>query len=273
MTSLAEKRRELRLLLQSPPLSGTNSILHKYTNGHHHQQQQQQQQQPPRPESRSDSYAKTESFLRDHSRMMAGSSLSSHSTIVNNHVAFDEASIVSTSSRYPSRPESRNQNGYYGMCNGGPKKDLAMEVTEVLTNHHHHQNRQNNNYNNNNNNNNINNNSSTDPLVSLIESLSEIGPLSNISNGCTSVTSSSSIVADCTTNNLNNGFDKPNDRTLDSSSPLMHESSRHQRQQSSNCVGHNSINNSYSTPNQSPKAWQSISTTQVRFSTTKTPFR
>ncbi|XP_023317164.1 tensin-1 isoform X4 [Trichogramma pretiosum] len=118
----------------SPPL-----MLQKYSNGHH-------QSSPPRPESRSDSFAKTESFLREHSRLMAASSLSSHS-----QVTYDEATSL-VSSRYPSRPESRNQtsNGYYATAAAGsavgsaygngasPKKDIITEVTEVLTIVDHH---------------------------------------------------------------------------------------------------------------------------------------
>ncbi|XP_058794302.1 tensin-1 isoform X2 [Phymastichus coffea] len=101
---------------------------------------------PPRPESRSDSFARTESFLREHGRLL-GSSLSNHSNGTangnGNHVAFDLDSVTS-SSRYPSRPESRNQ--YHVGAANGYKKDqglLSMLDQQQSEQHrYHHQQQQ-----------------------------------------------------------------------------------------------------------------------------------
>ncbi|XP_011501349.1 PREDICTED: tensin-1 [Ceratosolen solmsi marchali] len=187
--------------------------------------------QPPRPESRSDSFARTESFLRDvHSRQL-NSSLSSHSN--GNHVAFDldsTGSLASSSPRHPpSRPESRNHqhNGYHAHGNP-PKKDttgLLVMVDHQQQHQHQHQHQQ---------------ADSADPLVSLIQSLAEIRPLSD------------SLVAAqfANTNSFNNG-------AIKAEQSLLLHTTTHQQSATIITVASNAINTYTTALNHSPKAWLS----------------
>ncbi|XP_015610038.1 tensin-3 isoform X4 [Cephus cinctus] len=81
---------------QSPPSSPRSALAAaplglalQQTLNRHEKQQQHQQQQPPRPESRSDSFARAESILREHRNGMSSSSSShNHSNNLNgNHLA------------------------------------------------------------------------------------------------------------------------------------------------------------------------------------------
>lgn len=229
--------------MQSPLLSGAASVLQKLSNGY---------RQPPRPESRSDSFARTESFLRDHSRLLS-SSLSNHSnsSTNGNHVAFDldkEGSVISTSTRYPSRPESRNQQlqttsssssyHHFGLSNGIKKENNVEQQQQQ---------------------------NPADPLVSLIESLAEIKPLSE-----TILTAQADriIVNTNTNSSVNNGLAK-----LSHVQPLLLFDETHQQQQEQSAVvttdlitfaGSHNATNTYAF-NQLPKAWQNCTTsTQVR---------
>jgi hypothetical protein len=215
------REKELGLRLQSPPLQ-------KYSISG----------QPPRPESRSDSFARTESFLREHSRQLSSSSLSNHSN--GNHVAFDldGSGSLASPSRQPSRPESRNnqQNGYLGLSNG-LKKDSPGPGLLVMVDHHHHQHQQQQQQQSN----------SADPLVSLIQSLAEIKPLSD------------SLVATPQlgiTNSFNNG-------PIKAEQSLLFHTSTHQQSATIITVASNAINSCTTALNHSPKAWLS-SNTQVR---------
>ncbi|XP_031788600.1 tensin-1 isoform X11 [Nasonia vitripennis] len=211
----------------SPPLSGTATLLHQKYNGTSNGTANSNT--PPRPESRSDSFARTESFLREHSRLLS-SSLSNHSNGVVNHVAFDLDKEGSVSSRYPSRPESRNQ--YFGLSNGFDKKEPETGTTNggllaMVDQQNQQQQQQQNN--------------PADPLVSLIQSLAEIRPLSG------------SVAASNDNTTTNNGMAKPEP------SLLLH-AQQQQQQATLITVGSSAINTFTNTPNQSPKAWQSSNT-------------
>ncbi|XP_023248314.1 tensin-3, partial [Copidosoma floridanum] len=209
-------------------------LLQKLSNGH-----QQQQRQPPRPESRSDSYARTESFLREHSRLLS-SSLSNHSS--GNHVAFDldREGSSAVSSRYPSRPESRNQSSSYHLpaCNGITRKESNGLLTTVDQP--------------------AQNSATTDPLVSLIESLAEIRPLSE------PVVTARANGTNTNTNNNNNKNHKCTNVNNGLAKPLPHESHHKKPAVVPNATAGlvtvpGSATNTR-TSNQSPKAWQNCTT-------------
>ncbi|XP_026827211.1 tensin-3 isoform X1 [Ooceraea biroi] len=114
--------------------------------------ERQHQQQPPRPESRSDSFARADAFLREHRHHQLQSGVNSNS-ISNDHS--DRKQTISTAEyAVPSRnarPESRNRVPYqsYSSASSGDQVDGGL-LTVV---------------------------DQPDPLVSLIQSLAEISPV------------------------------------------------------------------------------------------------
>jgi len=111
---------------------------------------QQHQQQPPRPESRSDSFARADAFLREHRHHQLQSS-------VINSVSNDHPERKQTIQEYPSRnarPESKNRVAYQSVesYNSASSNDQVDSGLLAVVDQ-------------------------PDPLVSLIQSLAEISPI------------------------------------------------------------------------------------------------
>lgn len=113
------------------------------------QQHQQHQQQPPRPESRSDSFARADALLREHRHHQLQSG-------VINSVSNDHPERKQTIQEYPSRnarPELKNRVAYQsvGSYNSASSDQVDSGLLAVVD--------------------------QPDPLVSLIQSLAEISPI------------------------------------------------------------------------------------------------
>ncbi|KAL6429906.1 hypothetical protein ACFW04_007637 [Cataglyphis niger] len=134
------------------PLGLANQQQSSSNNAERSQQHQQQPPPPPRPESRSDSFARTDALLREHRHHQLQSGINNS----NDHIERKQTIATqeyATSSR-SARPESRNRVAYqsvgsYSSASSGDQVDGGL-LTMV---------------------------DQPDPLVSLIQSLAEISPI------------------------------------------------------------------------------------------------
>ncbi|XP_017788943.1 PREDICTED: tensin-3 isoform X2 [Habropoda laboriosa] len=149
---------------QSPPTSPRSGLASTQPLGLAMQQQatfiNTDKTQPPRPESRSDSFARADALLREHrqqQQQLAGSN------VLGNHT--DQKQDFITSTTRNSRPESRNRVVTYQTLNRTTLNSNNRSIDHVdaglLAMVDQQSNTQNN----------------TDPLVSLIQSLAEISPV------------------------------------------------------------------------------------------------
>ncbi|XP_044020855.1 uncharacterized protein LOC122860879 isoform X3 [Aphidius gifuensis] len=193
-----------------------------------HQHHHQQQQIPPRPESRSDSYAKTELIMRENCQLN-GTSINNKIIDNNNHHVIKN---YNNNNHDTQNNNSNNNHATIKTYNASVQKNYNNKINEndnvdsgllALVD---------NNSINYHNNNNINNNMDN-PLVNLIESLAELSPISS---------------------KLSINKDDNNHH---------HNYHHHVITTSNNNNNNNNNNNSdvntdtNSSPNQSPKTWQS----------------
>lgn len=145
--------------------------------------QQHQQSQPPRPESRSDSFARADALLREHRHHQL------QSGAINGHPERKAVQEYAPSSRN-ARPESRNRVAYQsagGYSSAGSSDQLDGGLLAVVD--------------------------QPDPLVSLIQSLAEISPIraspsmakpENVHPAGSSAIAAATIPASVPSNNVTN---------------------------------------------------------------------
>ncbi|XP_076285016.1 tensin-3-like isoform X10 [Lasioglossum baleicum] len=187
---------------QSPPTSPRSGLAAQPL-GLTMQQQQAtflntEKQQPPRPESRSDSFARADAFLREHRQQQQPTSINN---VIGNHVDQKQTSAQDFGERN-ARPESRNRLVAYQSFRATSNERTTDHVDTGLLAVVDQQSTQ-----------------TTDPLVSLIQSLADISPIR---------------------------------------SPLSVTNKNENDHQASNPARSNVANNTGTncSPNQSPKAWQ-----------------